>query len=118
MAEPRFDLAVIGGGPGGSACALTAARAGLSVALFEPLRGPIDKPCGEGLLASGARVLEDFGLAAVLARGQALPGITYHVPGAPPLRVPFLQPGFAIERPLLAAALDAALDQEGRAVRF
>lgn len=30
-----FDIAVIGGGPGGSATAIAAARAGLKVALFE-----------------------------------------------------------------------------------
>ncbi len=34
--EQAFDLAVIGGGPAGMMCAVTAARRGLSVALLEP----------------------------------------------------------------------------------
>src|SRR6185436_14788508 len=46
MSAP-FDVAVIGAGPAGAAAALSAARAGLSVALFEP-QAELDKPCGEG----------------------------------------------------------------------
>jgi len=38
MSEPAFDIVVVGAGPAGSAAALEAARAGMSVALLE--RGP------------------------------------------------------------------------------
>jgi flavin-dependent dehydrogenase len=54
-----YDLAVVGGGPGGSAAAITAARAGASVLLLERGKFPRHKVCGEfvspeavGLLAS------------------------------------------------------------------
>jgi len=45
----QFDIAIIGGGPGGSSTAISAARAGLRVVLFE--KGPYgrDKVCGDGL---------------------------------------------------------------------
>jgi flavin-dependent dehydrogenase len=61
MAEvgSSYDLAIIGGGPGGCAAAITAARAGASVLLLERGRFPRHKVCGEfvspeavGLLAS------------------------------------------------------------------
>src|SRR5687768_7043559 len=108
----RVDLAVVGGGPGGSVCALLAARAGLSVALFEPQERPIDKPCGEGCLASGVRVLEKLGLRDLLSRAQVLRAVTYSVPGAPLLRIPFPEEGYALERPELARALDELIERE------
>lgn len=114
----RYDLAVIGAGPGGSACALAAARAGLSVLLFEPQAGPIDKPCGEGCLASGVRVLTELGFAPLLARAQVLRGVTYALPDGLQLSVPFPQVGYALERPRLAADLDAALRRESKVRRI
>jgi len=42
----KFDLIVIGAGPAGSAAAVTARRAGLSVALIDKARFPRDKLCG------------------------------------------------------------------------
>lgn len=41
----RFDLLVLGSGPAGSAAAITAARAGLSVALIDKAAFPRDKLC-------------------------------------------------------------------------
>ena len=35
MESQRFDIVIIGGGPGGYVCAIRAAQAGLSVALVE-----------------------------------------------------------------------------------
>ena len=115
--NPTFDLAVIGGGPGGSACALAAARSGLTVALFEPQGSPIDKPCGEGCLSSGVRALEQLGLGAALAGGKILRNITYSIPGAAPLVIPFPEVGLAIERHRLASTLDAALARESLILR-
>src|SRR3712207_3554192 len=53
MAE-RADIVIVGAGPGGSATAYHAARAGLSVLLLDRQRFPRDKPCGDGLMPHAA----------------------------------------------------------------
>jgi flavin-dependent dehydrogenase len=52
------DLAVIGGGPAGTAAALEARRRGLEVLLLDRDRFPRDKVCGEVLSAEALPVLE------------------------------------------------------------
>ena len=58
----QFDIAIIGGGPGGSAAAISAARAGLRVALCE--KGPHgrDKVCGDGLTPRAIGALDELGI--------------------------------------------------------
>ena len=58
----RHDVLIIGGGPAGSAAAITAARAGLNVVLFE--KGPYgrDKVCGDGLTPRAIGALNDLGI--------------------------------------------------------
>ena len=58
----RHDVLIIGGGPAGSAAAITAARAGLNVLLFE--KGPYgrDKVCGDGLTPRAIAALNDLGI--------------------------------------------------------
>jgi flavin-dependent dehydrogenase len=45
----KAELVVVGAGPGGSAAAYHAARAGLDVILLDRQRFPRDKPCGDAL---------------------------------------------------------------------
>jgi geranylgeranyl reductase family protein len=54
------DVLIIGGGPAGSAAAITAARAGLRVTLFE--KGPHgrDKVCGDGLTPRAIAALDEL----------------------------------------------------------
>lgn len=58
----QFDIAIIGGGPGGSAAAISAARAGLRVVLCE--KGPYgrDKVCGDGLTPRAIAALNELGI--------------------------------------------------------
>jgi len=58
----QFDVAIIGGGPGGSATAISAARAGLRVVMCE--KGPHgrDKVCGDGLTPRAIGALDELGI--------------------------------------------------------
>ena len=51
----RADVAVVGGGPAGAAAAITLARAGREVVLFDKAQFPRDKCCGDGLTAGALR---------------------------------------------------------------
>src|SRR5574339_209211 len=51
-----MEIAVVGGGPGGSWAAILLARSGHSVTLFDP-QAPWEKPCGGGVTT---RALERF----------------------------------------------------------
>jgi flavin-dependent dehydrogenase len=65
---PAFDLLIIGGGPAGTAAAITAARAGARVLLLERGRYPRHKVCGEFISAEGVSLLQSLGLDDLLAR--------------------------------------------------
>ncbi len=69
-----IDLLVAGGGPGGLATAIHAARAGLETVVIDRRPGPIDKACGEGLMPHTVRQLGNIG---VPLHGKAFRGITY-----------------------------------------
>lgn len=56
----RFDLIIIGSGPAGSASAITAARAGLTVALLDKSAFPRDKLCGGGVTGRAARYMTEI----------------------------------------------------------
>ena len=58
----RYDILIVGGGPGGAAAGTVGARAGLSTLIVEKERYPRDKPCGGGITGRCARAMaEVFG---------------------------------------------------------
>jgi flavin-dependent dehydrogenase len=75
----KVDVAIAGGGPAGLAASIHAARAGLSVAVFDREELPRDKACGEGLMPSGLRALERLGARSQLQASEWAPirGIRY-----------------------------------------
>ena len=83
------DLAIVGGGPAGSAAAITAARSGLSVLLVDRATFPRDKCCGDGLTALALRLGEGLGLDPMLILGwQAVEDLVIHPPGGRSTRYP------------------------------
>jgi geranylgeranyl reductase family protein len=57
----RADVVVVGGGPAGTAAAITLARDGRDVLLVDKARFPRDKCCGDGLTTGALRLLESLG---------------------------------------------------------
>ena len=62
MAE-RYDLVVVGAGPGGSSAAYHSAKAGLNTLLIDRQEFPRDKTCGDGLMPHAASEIALMGLA-------------------------------------------------------
>ena len=56
----QYDLIVAGAGPAGSACAITAARAGARVLLLEKERFPRHKVCGEFVSPESLALLQSL----------------------------------------------------------
>ncbi len=61
-AQPHYDVAIVGGGPVGSFCALAHARKGARVALLEGNPKAAKRLAGEWLHPPAVRMLENFGL--------------------------------------------------------
>src|ERR1700733_12119377 len=59
-ANKPFDLVVIGGGPAGTAAAITATRSGARVLLLEAKDFPRHKVCGEFVSAESLDVLAEL----------------------------------------------------------
>jgi 2-polyprenyl-6-methoxyphenol hydroxylase-like FAD-dependent oxidoreductase len=58
----QADVLVVGGGPAGLATSIAASLKGFRVALIDPRKPPIDKPCGEGLLPEAVSALQRLGI--------------------------------------------------------
>jgi len=117
-----LDLAIIGGGPAGTAAALEARRHGLRVAIWERDRFPRDKVCGE-FISSEALPWLQTAIPATAARGKVIPSAEFISDrgSARGFRLP--APALGLSRRSLdaalwkAAAAAGADTQEGECVR-
>ena len=62
MGMQRYDLAIVGAGPAGSATAIRAARGGARVVMFERSVPGRDKVCGDGLTPRAVNALLELGI--------------------------------------------------------
>jgi flavin-dependent dehydrogenase len=71
----QYDLIVAGGGPAGSACAITAARMGANVLLLEKDRFPRQKVCGEFVSPESLGLLHGLLKEGLLSNGLLTNGV-------------------------------------------
>jgi len=84
-----FDVAIVGGGPGGSSCAAFCAAAGLRTAIFEREKFPREKVCGDCINPACWPILRRLGVAGriqALAHGK-LDRVDFIGIGGPRVRV-------------------------------
>jgi geranylgeranyl reductase family protein len=74
----RFEVLVVGAGPGGASCAYWLAKAGHEVVFVEKKAFPREKTCGDGLTPRAVRQLEDMGLGGELAAHHRYLGLRSH----------------------------------------
>ena len=76
----RFDLAIVGGGPAGSAAAWQAVQTGATVVVLDKAEFPRDKPCGDGLTARAVSYLQKMGLAEEVSKFHRVDGVKVFSP--------------------------------------
>jgi menaquinone-9 beta-reductase len=62
MMQERFDVAIVGAGPGGATAAAFLSRAGLSTLLVDKAKFPRDKSCGDAVCGRSVDILRELGL--------------------------------------------------------
>lgn len=77
----EVDVAIVGGGPSGSAAAHYLATRGHSVLVMEKKSFPREKTCGDGLTPRAVKVLNEMGLADALATWERVRGLRVHAGG-------------------------------------
>ncbi|CAN5782577.1 geranylgeranyl reductase family protein [soil metagenome] len=119
----EFDVVVVGGGPGGAACALELARRGHSVLVCEKKTFPREKACGDGLTPRAVRELDAMGLGREVRTWERVRGLRAHGSGRT-LELPFPEVGslpavgFVKSRRDLDATVLGAAEAAGAKVLF
>ena len=62
MAEDQFDVAIVGGGPGGATTACFLSRANVRTLLIDKARFPRDKSCGDAVCDRSVDIMRELGL--------------------------------------------------------
>jgi geranylgeranyl reductase family protein len=103
MSTPiETDVLVVGGGVAGSTTARLLAEAGHRVIVLDRACFPRDKPCGEGVMPTGVRLLDQLGVLKNLPPGQGhtLRGVGFVVSGRDRIRGDFPDVGGGFDRGL------------------
>lgn len=106
------DLAIIGGGPAGTAAALEARRHGMKVAIWDRDRFPRDKVCGEFLSAEAIPLLIQE-VPAVVERASLIQRSEFISPAGRVQSFELPQPGHGLSRWLLDESLWKAVEAAG-----
>jgi 2-polyprenyl-6-methoxyphenol hydroxylase-like FAD-dependent oxidoreductase len=116
-ADLEVEFLVVGGGPVGSALALQLRRAGREVLLVDGGASP-SKVCGEGLLPAAWEVLEELGVAPLVAARAPIRELTYQLVDPRDgrlraIRAGLRHPSYGVRREVLCAAFAQAAREEG-----
>jgi geranylgeranyl reductase family protein len=109
----RYDVAVVGAGPAGSAAALAARRAGARVVLIDRAEFPRDKPCGDGIAPHALDVLADLGVAGAVEGFAPVEALRLISPGGEVVARTLARPAYTVPRTVFDARLVAAARAAG-----
>jgi menaquinone-9 beta-reductase len=117
----RFDLAIVGAGPAGSAAAWQAAHAGARVIVLDKAAFPRDKPCGDGLTARAVSYLQMMGLSEEVSKFHRVDGVKVFSPSEWDLSFPrrpgMPDHGYVARRPELDTILLRHAGSAGAQIR-
>ncbi len=115
MSAAEWDAAVVGGGPAGCSAAISLARRGLRVILFETKTYPHDKLCGEFLSPECIPLLSALGLGERLGelRPVSIQTASFTAPDGAAWETPLPGPALGLSRKTLDAALAEQAQQAG-----
>ncbi len=96
----EFDVAIIGGGPGGTSAAIRLRQFGFRVLLVEKDLFPREKLCGEFLSPEVGRLAAELGLESELldATPARINLVRLHLHGEPPVEMPLPAPALGLSR--------------------
>ena len=117
MSVETVDVAVVGGGPAGTAAALAARRAGASVLLLDKADFPRDKPCGDGIAADAVDVLAGLGVTGVTDGYPAVERLRLIAPGGAEVARPLPRPAHTVPRRVFDERLVRAAVAQGVELR-
>lgn len=100
MSDRAADVVVVGGGVAGATTARLLGERGHDVVLLERATFPREKPCGEGVMPTGVRLLQRMGLLEGLAPGDShvIRGVRFVVDERTEVSGPFPDIGDGFDR--------------------
>ena len=112
-----WDVAIVGGGPGGLGAAIELRSRGCSVIVLDRQRGPVDKACGEGLMPAGLAALRSWEVRIPPAETGRFTAIRYVQEDGRHVEAPLPAPGgLGVRRLALHQAMAARVASAGAEV--